>query len=100
MHSTEQQCSRPLTLRRQVKCCSSILKSIGCARTRLTKHSTRYAGAYKLHFDSSMSQLSHISIECSLLEQGRVTGHIRGEQVYTVFHEVLSAPAEFKKTLL
>eukprot|EP00953_Heterococcus_sp_UTEX-ZZ885_P019702 10993-Heterococcus_DN1.PRE.2 len=100
LHSTEQQCSRPLTLRRQVKCCSSILKSIGCARTRLTKHSTRYAGAYTLHFNSSTSQLSHISIECSLLEQGRVTGHIRGEQVYTVFHELLSAPAEFKKTLL
>jgi myosin heavy subunit len=100
LHSTEQQCSRPLTLRRQVKCCSTILKSIGCARTRLTKHSTRYAGAYKLHFNSSTSQLSHISIECDLLEQGRVTGHIRGEQMYNVFHELLSAPAEFKSKLL
>jgi myosin heavy subunit len=100
LHSTEQQCNRPLTLRRQVKCCSIILKSIGCARTRLTKHSTRYAGAYTLHFNSSTSQLSHISIECRLLEQGRVTGHIRGEQVYTVFHELLSAPAEFQKALL
>jgi myosin heavy subunit len=98
--STEQQCNRPLTLRRQVKCSSIILKSIGCARTRLTKHSTRYAGVYKLHFNSSTSQLSHISIECDLLEQGRVTGHLRGEQVYTVFHELLSAPAEFKKALL
>eukprot|EP00953_Heterococcus_sp_UTEX-ZZ885_P019705 10994-Heterococcus_DN1.PRE.3 len=100
LHSTEQKSSRPLTLRRQVKCCSIILKSIGCARTRLTKHSTQYAGAYTLHFNSSTSQLSHVSIQCSLLEQGRVTGHIRGEQVYTVFHELLSAPAEFKKALL